>query len=107
MSSVMSLVETITRLGFTPNLVQAWLTSFAIGVVVAAPTAILVAPGAQRLVGHLTTARARPARVPPVAGSRRARRLARQGMDRPSDRNLDVQHPGTAKTREHWVRARW
>ena len=56
MSFVMSLVETIARLGFAPDLVSAWLTSFAIGVVVAAPTAILIAPGAQRLVGHLTGA---------------------------------------------------
>jgi hypothetical protein len=54
MSLVMSGVETITRLGFAPNLPSAWLTSFALGVSIAAPTAILVAPGAQRLVGHLT-----------------------------------------------------
>jgi integral membrane sensor domain MASE1 len=54
MSLVMSLVETIVRLGFAPELVPAWLTSFAIGVVVAAPTAVLVAPCAQRLVGYLT-----------------------------------------------------
>jgi hypothetical protein len=36
------------------HLVSAWLTSFAIGVVVAVPTAILVAPNAQRLVSRLT-----------------------------------------------------
>ena len=54
MSFVMSLVLTTVRLGFAPNLVSAWLTSFAISVVVAIPTAILVAPRAQRLVGHLT-----------------------------------------------------
>ena len=54
MSLVMSLVMTITRLGFAPNLLGAWLTSFAFGVSIAAPTAILVAPGAQRLVGRLT-----------------------------------------------------
>jgi integral membrane sensor domain MASE1 len=54
MSFVMSLVETIARLGFAPDLVPAWLASFAIGVVVAAPTAVLVAPAAQRLVGCLT-----------------------------------------------------
>ena len=54
MSFVMSLVLTTARLGFAPNLVSAWLTSFAIGVIVAIPTAILVAPHAQRLVGHLT-----------------------------------------------------
>ena len=56
MSFVMSLVETVARLGFAPDLVWSWLTSFAIGVVVAAPTAVLVAPLAQRLVGHLTGA---------------------------------------------------
>ena len=62
MSFVMSLVQTIARLGFTPNLASAWLTSFAIGVAVAIPTAILVAPRAQRLVGNLTGA---PRRSPP------------------------------------------
>ncbi len=62
MSFVMSLVQTTVRLGFAPNLVSAWLTSVAIGVVVAIPTAILVAPHAQRLVGHLTAA---PRRSPP------------------------------------------
>jgi hypothetical protein len=50
----------IARLGFTANLAAAWLTSFAIGVVVAIPTAILVAPAARRLVSHLTGVR--PAR---------------------------------------------
>ena len=44
MSFVMSLVQTIARLGFVPNLASAWLTSFAIGVTVAIPTAIIVAP---------------------------------------------------------------
>jgi hypothetical protein len=63
MSLVMSLVQTIARLGFAPNLASAWLTSFAIGVAVAIPTAILVAPRAQRLVGHLTGA---PHRPPPA-----------------------------------------
>jgi hypothetical protein len=54
MSFVMSLVMTAARLGFGPHLVSAWLTSFAMGLIVAIPTAILVAPRAQRLVGHLT-----------------------------------------------------
>ena len=54
MSLVMSLVDTIARVGFAANLVSAWLGSFAVGVVVAAPTAILIAPAAQRLVGQLT-----------------------------------------------------
>ena len=54
MSFVMSLVQTTLRLGFVPNLASAWLTSFAIGVVVAVPTAILVAPPARRLAGRLT-----------------------------------------------------
>ena len=54
MSFVMSLVQTIARLGFAPNLASAWLTSFAIGAAVAIPTAILVAPSARRLAGHLT-----------------------------------------------------
>jgi len=58
MSFVMSLVQTIARLGFAPNLASAWLTSFAIGAAVAIPTAILVAPSARRLAGHLTGTRA-------------------------------------------------
>jgi hypothetical protein len=49
----MLLVQTTVRLGFVPNLASAWLTSFAIGLVVAIPTAILVAPPARRLVGRL------------------------------------------------------
>ena len=56
MSFVMSLVMTTARLGFAPHLVSAWLTAFGIGVTVAIPTAILVAPHAQRLVGHFTGA---------------------------------------------------
>jgi len=62
MSFVMSLVQTIARLGFAPNLASAWLTSFAIGVTVAIPTAIMVAPHAQRLACNLTS---RPRRPPP------------------------------------------
>jgi hypothetical protein len=62
MSFVMSFVQTIARLGFAPNLASAWLTSFAIGVTVAIPTAIIVTPRAQRLVGNLTGA---PRRSPP------------------------------------------
>lgn len=54
MSFVMSLVQTIVRIWFVPKLMSAWLTLFAIGVIVAVPTVILVAPHAQRLVGHLT-----------------------------------------------------
>jgi Protein of unknown function (DUF2798) len=54
MSLVMSLVDTIVRVGLAPDLVSAWLGSFAVGVVVAGPTAILIAPAAQRLVGQLT-----------------------------------------------------
>jgi len=54
MSFVMSLVQTIARLGFAANLASAWLTSFAIGAAVAIPTAILVAPSARRLARHLT-----------------------------------------------------
>jgi hypothetical protein len=40
--------------GSAPNLASAWLTSFAIGVAVAIPTAILIAPSARRLPGRLT-----------------------------------------------------
>lgn len=54
MSLVMSLVDTILRVDFAARLVSAWLGSFAVGVVVAAPTAILIAPNAQRLVGQRT-----------------------------------------------------
>jgi hypothetical protein len=56
MSLVMSLVDTIANFGLAPDLLSTWLGSFAIGVVVAAPTAILIAPAAQRLVGQLTGA---------------------------------------------------
>jgi hypothetical protein len=54
MSLVMSLVDTIVRFGLAADLVSAWLGSFAVGVVVATPTAILIAPAAQRLVAQLT-----------------------------------------------------
>ena len=60
MSFTMSLVQTIIRVGFVPSLPSAWLTSFAIGIVVAVPTAIVAAPRAQRLVRHLSGAPARP-----------------------------------------------
>ena len=73
MSLVMSLVQTIARLGFAPDLASVWLTSFAIGVAVAIPTAILVAPRAQRLVGYLTGAPRRPRQPiaePPVISLR-------------------------------------
>lgn len=43
-SLAVSLVETIVRLGFTSSLVPTWLTSFAVAVIVAVPTAVLVAP---------------------------------------------------------------
>jgi EmrB/QacA subfamily drug resistance transporter len=52
MSTVMSLFRTIVRLEFARNLVPVWLTSFALGGVVAASTAILVAPHAQQLVAR-------------------------------------------------------
>jgi len=54
MPFVMSLVQTIARLGFAANLASAWLTSFANGAAVAIPTAIFVVPSARRLAGHLT-----------------------------------------------------
>ncbi len=57
MSFVMSLVQTIIRVGFTHRLVPAWLTAFGIGLIVAIPTAIFVAPYAQRLIRYLTKAR--------------------------------------------------
>lgn len=62
MSLVISLVQTIAKHGLAPNLLSAWLTSFAIGVVAAVPTAILVAPPVQRLVGQLTGT---PRHLPP------------------------------------------
>ena len=61
-SLVVSLVETVVRLGFTSSLVSAWLTSFAFAVVVAVPTAVLVAPHAQRLVSRITRPPRQPAR---------------------------------------------
>jgi hypothetical protein len=51
MSFTIPLVTTTVRLGFGSDLLPAWLTSFAIAVMVAIPTAIFVAPRAQRLVG--------------------------------------------------------
>jgi Protein of unknown function (DUF2798) len=53
-SLAVSLVETIVRLGFTSSLVPAWLSSFVVAVIVAVPTAVLVAPHAQRLVSRIT-----------------------------------------------------
>lgn len=53
-SFAVSLVETLVRLGFTPGLVLAWLTTFAVAVIVAVPTAVLVAPHVQRLVSRIT-----------------------------------------------------
>jgi len=63
-SLAVSLVETIVRLGFTSSLVPAWLSSFAVAVIVAVPTAVLVAPHAQRLVSRIT----RPPRRSAQAG---------------------------------------
>ena len=60
MAFTMSLVQTIIRIGFVPSLPSAWLTSLAIGLVVAVPTAIIAAPRAQRLVRYLTGAPRRP-----------------------------------------------
>jgi hypothetical protein len=60
MTFTMSPVQSIVRLGLVPALPAAWLTSFAIGLVVAVPTAIVAAPRAQRLVRRLTGAPARP-----------------------------------------------
>jgi integral membrane sensor domain MASE1 len=56
MSFTMSLFQTVVRIGLAPGMLTAWLTSFAIGLIVAIPTAIVVAPRAQRLVRHLTRA---------------------------------------------------
>ena len=66
-SLAVSLVETIVRLGFTSSLVPAWLSSFAVAVIVAVPTAVLVAPHAQRLVSRITRPPRRPR--PPDASS--------------------------------------
>ena len=54
MSLVMSGVETVVRVGLAANLVATWLSSFGIGVVVAVPTAVLIAPAAHRLVDRIT-----------------------------------------------------
>jgi hypothetical protein len=59
-SLVVSLVETIVRIGFTPALVADWLMSFGVSVIVAVPTAVLVAPRAQRLVSRITERSTRP-----------------------------------------------
>jgi hypothetical protein len=48
-------------------LVPAWLSSFAVAVIVAVPTAVLVAPHAQRLVSRITRPPRRPG--PPYAPS--------------------------------------
>jgi Protein of unknown function (DUF2798) len=70
MAVAMSLVGTITKHGLAHNLMSAWFTSFALGVVVAVPTAILLAPRVQRLVGHLTGA---PRHTPTAATQDRPR----------------------------------
>jgi hypothetical protein len=58
-------LATDRSVGFSSNLPSAWLTSFAIGVAVAIPTAIFIAPRARRLAGHLTgTPRGSPRGVP-------------------------------------------
>lgn len=62
-SLAVSLVETIVRLGFTSSLVPAWLVSFAVAVIVAVPTAVLVAPHAQHLVSRITRPPRRPAQA--------------------------------------------
>ena len=53
-SLAVSLVETIVRFGFTPRVLPAWGISFAVAMLVAVPTAVLVAPHAQRLVSRIT-----------------------------------------------------
>jgi Protein of unknown function (DUF2798) len=63
-SLAVSLVETTVRLGFTASLVPAWLSSFAVAVIVAVPTAVLVAPHAQRLVSRITRPPRRRPRPP-------------------------------------------
>jgi biopolymer transport protein ExbB/TolQ len=60
MSFTMSLFQTVVRIGLAPGMLTAWLTSFAIGLVVAIPTAIVVAPRAQRLVRYLTSGPRQP-----------------------------------------------
>ena len=60
MSFTMSLFQTVMRVGLVPGMVTAWLTSFAIGLIVAIPTAIVAAPRAQRLVRHLTSSPDQP-----------------------------------------------
>ena len=95
MSLVMSLVQTLARLGFTPSLASAWLTSFAIGVAVAIPTAILVAPRAQRLASHLT------ARTAPLATASRPtpRHILRELFSQPAGGRLAPQTTGTQESR--------
>jgi predicted alpha/beta hydrolase family esterase len=53
----MSLVQTIVQLGFTDRMLHAWIPAFGLAAAIAIPTAILVAPYAQRLIRYLTTAR--------------------------------------------------
>ena len=66
MSFVMSLVITIIRLGFVPQLMSAWLTTFAIGAPVAIPTAILVSPFAQRLARAMRRPKYTPLLIPAI-----------------------------------------
>jgi len=85
MSFVMSLVQTIARLGFAPSLASAWLTSFAIGVTVAIPPRSwsprtlsdwpAISP-AGRAARRRTSASKQPSRSPiaAVAVARRVRR---------------------------------
>jgi Protein of unknown function (DUF2798) len=60
MSFTMSLFQRVVRIGLVPGLLSARLTSFAIGLVVSIPTAIVAAPRAQRLARYFTGDPRRP-----------------------------------------------
>ncbi len=54
MSFTMSTVMTIANVGFVHNFLVVWLRGFAIGTVVATPTAFLVAPLAKKLANRMS-----------------------------------------------------
>ncbi|OMH33986.1 DUF2798 domain-containing protein [Motiliproteus sp. MSK22-1] len=56
MSAIMSFAFTAFRSGFNGSFFVAWMESFILGGIIAIPTAMVVAPLAQKLVRRITVA---------------------------------------------------
>ena len=56
MSAIMSFAFTAFRSGFNDSFFVAWMESFLLGSIIAIPTAMFVAPLAQKLVQRMTMA---------------------------------------------------